>query len=157
MSGTLITRLFGVFLIAWSLMELPKTVYTTVQGYRGTWEGIVLLGVIPLLIPLICGLIISRWPHLLYRGQDIGRYKFDSALATTAVGLLGLYLLLNGLCDLIFQAGIALLGNREGVRHFDDVEAAANTIASLVQFHIGALVVLFARRIAVTIIRGFVR
>jgi hypothetical protein len=148
MSGALLTRLFGIFLVTWALTELPQTIYTTLQSYDSKWQGIVLLGVVPFIIPVLVGIAIAKWPRLLVGSAPEADDTGGEQLAATGLVLIGAFLFANGILDLVFQVSLGFFSLAGQTGFFKDAETTANTVASLVEVHLGLAMALAAKRLA---------
>lgn len=144
----MLVRAFGLFLCVQTISALPKVIYTLAASGHGNFVAVFFLGFLPYVIPPIIGMLLFWNPDVIFRDSqrdDVPLTQFNSPqVETVAITLLGLYYVINGIIDFIFQASLAVVLKQDTGRFYNDYGSIANTVSAIAELVVGWCVIYFS-------------
>src|SRR3546814_10308250 len=112
-------RAFVLFLLTVSVGKLPNVIYTLVTGEYSSFTQALFAGAVPYFIPPVVGFLMFWKPDGMLRMPRVAAPPSDDRiqlnLEEVAISLLGLYWLVLGVIDTLYQLEIGRASCRERV------------------------------------------
>ncbi|MDP1696698.1 MAG: hypothetical protein Q8L45_02760 [Xanthomonadaceae bacterium] len=144
-------RGFGLFLLAASVGKLPNVIYTLVTGEYSSFTHAFFAGAVPYFIPPVVGLLLFWNPDGMLRMPRAAAPPSDDRmqlnLEEVAISLLGMYWLVLGVIDTLYQLAWGVITREDTGRFFSTYDAMADSISAVLELAVGSLLVYHAARI----------
>lgn len=141
-------RAFGLLLFVQSVASLPNVVLRLVSGAHSSFVEVFFAGALPFIIPPVAGLLMFWNPDGVLRMQR-NAVEPDGRVASlnievVAISLLGLYWLVMGAIDTIYQFSWGVMTKENSGRFFETYDAIAATISAVLELTFGAAITYYA-------------
>lgn len=144
-------RAFGLFLLVQSVATLPNVILRLVTGAYSSFVEVFFASAVPYFIPPVVGLLMFWNPDGMLRMPRAAAPPSDDRtqlnLEEVAVSLLGLYWLVLGVIDTLYQLAWGVMTRENTGRFFNTYDAVADTISAVLELTVGGLLVYHAARI----------
>ena len=147
----IMVRAFGLFLFARSVGTIPNVILRLVTGTYSSFVEVFFAGAVPFFIPPVVGLLMLWNPDGMLRMPRAAAPPSDDRvqvnLEEVAISLLGMYWLVLGVIDMLYQLAWGVMTREDTGRFFNTYDAMADTISAVLELVVGGLLVYHAARI----------
>lgn len=144
----IMVRAFGLFLLTQSAASLPRVILQLVTGNYSSFVEIFFSAALPFFIPPIVGLLMLWNPDgMLRMSRDVVEHDEPNAglnIEVVAISLLGLYWLVLGMIDTVYQLSWGVMTKESAGRFFNTYDALADTISAVFKLVVGAAIAYYS-------------
>lgn len=144
-------RAFGLFLLVQSVATLPNVILRLVTGTYTSFASVFFAVAVPFFIPPVVGLLLFWNPDGMLRmpraAAPPSNDRMQLNLEEVAISLLGMYWLVLGVIDMLYQLAWGVMTRENTGRFFNTYDAMADSISAALELTVGGLLVYHAARI----------